>query len=602
MDIITRDANEEAIRVLSVAWGRSDFERLEHIRSDVRRFLRDRPQLYSRVAWIRRLNYKVYSVEDGATFQEWIWGPICPGVFLVDDNNINEYRLGAAMVQGVFDSTYIVLLDTTHSLDSICALVLGAMNACGQGSTVYISLDVCDLTTQTNAARVFPVSRLCTYEEVYPAVLRRLKLRPTPGFHPTTRWDCELQKYLAPDFWIRFATGSQWFESELGTLAIVFDRRRDEDRIAVVFKLWCEEAHHVLRLFLKSRAQENLLLFLQSDGDTGPDRVRKADIMYRMSSVKKHRPLRDSGLYAAFVTKLREDLPVMAFEGSETIVHKLDATTADRMFPHVYAKMPRHNVHKNVFYIALSADYSLLLGYAICKRKKTKTLVIACERLVDELWYAIFQFEKLPIEIDAGAGTRVLKAPDEHDVARAVLRFSTKGTAFMRRYVGDKSRPHASRPCTASIGTFTAPHIFNAGDARDQSVLLQTDMNCWKRLAGYVGMTPSRIALHVSLCSPNSKLTFTEQNYKNTLIFSDLGYAFYYKDGGDGEITHCYTVDDPNYMYTTPPFNYDTNDAWFIGMAAIFPQIKDVFERIETRRRAIKRDSTFARTSPVTAA
>jgi predicted component of type VI protein secretion system len=50
-------------------------------------------------------------------------------------------------------------------------------------------------------------------------------------------------------------------------------------------------------------------------------------------------------------------------------------------------------------------------------------------------------------------------------------------------------------------------------------------------------------------------------------------------------------VDDPNYKYCTPPFNYHANDAWFKTLAALFPADKALFDRIDIKRRRLQEEA-----------
>jgi hypothetical protein len=603
--IIETDAKEEAVRVLSLAWGRADVEKRELLRRYVDTFLRTRPQSFDRVAWIRDLDVAVISVPEKDVLDDALWGPACyPCVFAVDSRT-NDYKLGAALIPGSFGSTYIVLLDPTTktSLYYIFCLVLGAMNVCGQGATVFISLGTCDLDTQVKVARTFPVSRLCKYDDVYPALVKRLKIKMKPGFHPSSESTCALRKYLlrkrGVPAWVSYPH-AHWFESELGTLAIVLDRQPRADHVIVVFRLWCEEAHPVLRAFLKSKARETLLLYLQSDGDTGPDLVRKSDILFRMREVKPHRPLREARLSVDAKEQLWRKAPVMTFEGSETIVHCLDAEMARQLFPDIYpATVDVDDVDgADAVFVALSKTYSHVLAYAIGARSKTATTIVkTSKRVINELWYAMFQFENLPLQIGAAVRTTV---PNERDFERAVVCLSPTGVAFMRElphtmYCGTDMR-RCKKMRDATRVNLSQPKVVK----NDQGVL--NDRNCWKRLTGYVGMTPasrknellygfSRHPNVLRLVVKPDAVDWSEIGVIVVTVLGDVQIRVWHKSIRVG---HLYTVDDPNYKYITPPFNYHANDAWFKTLAALFPADKALFDRIDMKRRRLQEEARAA--------
>lgn len=587
--LIETDAKEEAARVLSLAWGRADPVKQEMLRRHVHTFLRERPMSFHRVAWVRKLNTKVVSVPNSTDVDEAVWGFRHPCVFAVDGRS-TDYQLGAALVAGSFGSTYIVLLDPVASLDLIFCVVLGAMNVCGQGGAVYISLDVCDLATQNSAARTFPVSQLCKYEDVYHAVIKALRVKMKPGFHATSSSTCTLRKYLKNPGTSH--DRAQWFESELGTLAILLDRGAFRDHVTVVFELWCEEAHTVLRSFLKSKVREKLVLYLQSDGDTGPDWVNKSDILFRMRKVKTYRPLCAARLSADAEEDLLRNAPVMCFEGSETIVHCLAASAARRLFPEIFTGAG----DADVMFIALSKTYSHVISYAIGVRDAAATTIVdTSKHVIDELWYAMYQFENLPLQATG------LVVPNEHEVERLVVCLSRTGAAFMREFV---SRYHY-QPLHKQMVEFyridlARPHVLEW----DQGVLL--DRNCWKRLAGYVGMTPaSRLndCLRSFSIHPNLRRLIAKPGSSDwaneTTVVTALGDVLFYilhdyirEDGLRG--SHMYTVDDPNYKYMEPHFDYAANDAWFEALAAQFPADKALFDRIGKNRRRLKIDAGIA--------
>jgi hypothetical protein len=601
--IIETDAKEEAVRVLSLAWGRADVEKRELLRRYVDTFLRTRAQSFDRVAWIRELDVAVISVPEKDVLDDALWGPACYPCVLAVDSRTNDYKLGAALIPGSFGSTYIVLLDPTTktSLYYIFCLVLGAMNVCGQGATVFISLGACDMETQVKVARTFPVSRLCKYDDVYPALVKRLKIKMKPGFHYSSESTCALRKYLArkrDETALASYSRAQWFESELGTLAIVLDRQPRADHITVVFRLWCEEAHPVLRAFLISKARETLVLYLQSDGDTGPDLVRKSDILFRMREVKPHRPLRVAGLSANAKKKLWRKAPVMAFEGSETIVHFLDASMARQLFPDIFTAAV--NVDgADALFVALSKTYSHVLAYAIGARSETATTIVkTSKRVINELWYAMYQFENLPLQ--TGAAVRVT-VPTARDVERVVVCLSPTGVAFMRELPHHLYCVPGMRRCGGTRDDATRVNLPRPRVLRnDQGVL--NDRNCWKRLTGYVGMTPAS-RKHESLYGfsrhPNvlrlvvkpDAVDWSEISVIVVTVLGDVQFRVWHKSR---RIGHLYTVDDPNYKYSTPPFNYHANNAWFKTLAALFPADKALFNRIDMKRRRLQEEASAA--------
>jgi hypothetical protein len=574
-------------------WERSNEGIVQQIRANVRKLIReskiDVPHTTVRItkcqtaAWIRRLNLRVYFVESEETFKETVLGPRTSGLFVVDTTT-NEYKISAAYIHdGLLDSKYIVVLDRTTSLELIFAVVLGAMNVCGQGPTVFISLDVCDITTQANAARTFPVSQFCTYEAVYPAVLRRLRIKMKPGFHETRMNDCDLRHELmalgfsaehlhevslppVPDDLYR----ARWYESELGTLAIAIHRRSNAalDVVAVVFKYWCEDAFHMLRRFLMTQVRENLLLYLQRDGDTGPDETTRTEMLERMRRVKPYRPLFVSGLSFADIHELRHQFPVMAFEGAEVFVYCIDGPVARRLFPRIYERS--NDGETDVLFIALLKTYSHVVSYAVCARDDAAMTVVAAKRLINEVWHMMYQFATTPLQAAYGTGTAV---PSEHAVARSVLCMSPKGAAFMYEFMRFQVRPSLTKirskitsESTESTYILGRPHVLRF----DQGLI--RDSNCWKRLCGYVGMTPSSLRKGVNIpeTHPNAKYvlyssglsmpTSTSQNIIVS-VFGDVFLKEVYTESRLGG--HLYTIDDPNYVLVKPAFDFTANDAWF---------------------------------------
>jgi hypothetical protein len=427
---------------------------------------------------------------------------------------------------------------------------------------------------------------------VYPALVKRLKITMKPGFHSSSESTCALRKYLArkrDEKALASYSRAQWFESELGTLAIVLDRQPRADHVTVVFWLWCEEAHPVLRAFLKSTSRETLVLYLQSDGDTGPDLVRKSDILFRMRKVKPHRPLRESKLSANAKEQLWRRAPVMAFEGSETIVHCLGASTARRLFAYIFAD------GADALFVALSKTYSHVLSYAVVARGAAATTIVkTSKRVINELWYAMYQFVNLPLQTGPAARITV---PIERDAERAVVCMSPTGVAFMRELphhlycLPDKRRCRGTREATRF--NLSQPKVLK----NDQGVL--NDRNCWKRLTGYVGMTPASrkheslygFSRHPNVLRLVVKPDAVDWSEIRVIVVTVLGDVQIRVGHTSTRAGHLYTVDDPNYKYCTPPFNYHANDAWFKTLAALFPADKALFDRIDIKRRRLQEEA-----------
>ena len=589
VDLVVRDVKDRATP-----------DRLRDIRASVRAFLEDSANICREcrtVAWVRRLNLRAYYVESEEAFEENVFGPCTSGVFVVDTIT-NEYKIGAAVIYGVFGSKYIVVLDCTTSLELIFAVVLGAMNACGLGCTAFIALDACDGRTQANVARVFPISQFCTYEYVYPAVLRRLRIDMKPGFHETRMTDCELRHCLkarrTPPVTTIDLHAARWFESELGTLAIAMQQRPDVavDVVVLLFSCWCEEAYYMVHQFLQSQVRENLLLYLQRDGDTGPDVVSRTEMLERMRRVKPYRPVCKSGLTMADIHEVRHQFPVMAFEGAEVFVHYIDGPAARRLFARIYKRSDIISMHNDVLFIALSKTYSHIVSYAVCASDAAAMTVVAARRLIDELWHAMFQFSYAPLQV--ARGTR-LTVPNNYAVARSVLCMTPKGTSFMIAFMRDQQRPSMQKIHTkitsgrmpgTSTGPLARPHVLE----QDQGVL--RDRNCWKRLCGYVGMTPAfNNGVCLSETHPNTKYVVFSDELRDgdrDVIVSVLGDVFL------ATANHLHTIDDPNYLYVQPPFDYAANDAWYAHLTSYFADDVALVTRIRNKRAQLQAESSSA--------
>jgi hypothetical protein len=333
------------------------------------------------------------------------------------------------------------------------------------------------------------------------------------------------------------------------------------------------------------------LLYLQRDGDTGPDVVSRTEMLDRMRKVKPYRPVCESGLTSVDIHEMRHHFPVMAFEGAEVLVHCVDGPAARRLFPRIYKLGDIISMHNDVLFIALSKTYSHIVSYAVCASDAAAMTVVAAKRLIHELWYVMYQFASVPLQVADGIGIEI---PSEFAVAHSVVYMTPKGSAFMYELTREQFRPSISKIRNKITAEYSRehPYVLERPHILEQDQGIITDANCWKRLGGYVGMTPNTTG-------PGLILRATHPNVKYVLYSSGLDTASSITVSVFGDVfmsvpNHLYTIDDPNYVYVKPPFDYHANDAWFDKLTSYFADDVDLIKRIHAKREQVEAASRMA--------
>jgi hypothetical protein len=512
----------------------------------------------------------------------------------IDGTAPKEHLMSACLLFGADGCMYVVVLDTVtyDRLDCTYGLLLGAMNVCGQGCQVYISVPrayfgVKDLLRALGV----PLETCCMCETAYRTLKELLNIDESK-IYPVQREDCILRfclKYDAFDtsqasLWTRRRVmgGAEpvWYSSELGTIAIAcipnteypypaFGSARagagagaaasaaiNVDVIAVVFRVWYEEAFHFLQAFLSSDYTrcDTLMLYLQKDGDTGPDLVPRRDVLARLRQRRITGTTCDSGIETdEKLRRLLTTTPSMAFEGSETFVHRL-TSAYDAGLPPDQARF----VCYDSAYTKVLA--SALIGCGDVDDTGTIKYIRASNGDCPELWHAIYCFEN-PVAVqdtrgvvfDADAVARHRKA-----VADEVLCLSPTGLAFQRTLIVrwnrvSKEIPFHERPIEYAVRSWKDPCVPRING--EQGILLYADKNCWKAAAGYVGMTPARFGLENSLMHPNIGLRYRPHDRKDEFVnLTYLRDVVLFKK----YTSHChfFIVGDPNYTYLSPDEDY----------------------------------------------
>jgi hypothetical protein len=281
----------------------------------------------------------------------------------------------------------------------------------------------------------------------------------------------------------------------------------------------------------------------------------------------------------------------MAFEGAEVFVHCVDGPAARRLFPQIYERGDVISMRNDMLFVALSKTYSHIVSHAVCARDETAMTVVAAKRLIRELWYVMYQFASVRLQVADGIGIEV---PSESAVARSVVCMTPKGSAFMYEFMREQLRPSISKIRNKITAEYSRehPYVLERPHILEQDQGIITDANCWKRLGGYVGMTPNTTGS--SLISSE-----THPNVKYVLYSSGLGTTLSIQVSVFGDVfmaitNHLYTIDDPNYVYVKPTFDYNANDAWFDKLTSYFADDVDLIKRIYAKREQVEAASRMA--------